>query len=211
MATATETPVPESVATGERSHRMVWPFVAALLAAVVVVAGWYAYARSYAPLHVDSYAGTKSGSVTLESDDWGASRFVLHGHQGQRGEVAYMLRNDGRHAVRLSGLAPYDSADTTLLAAGWTPFLTANRVGGGLRSDLRNFPVTIRPGEAVNVWLTAVRPKCGPGITVTFWTVRLRWSALGVEHRDQIPLGQVPEEETYEQTAIPIQVCGPRS
>ncbi len=193
-----------------------WPFVAALQVVVMVVAaaGWYAYARSYSPLRVGGYAGTKSGSVTLESDDWGASRFVLHGHQGQRSQVAYLLRNDGRHAVRLSGLAPYDGPNH-LLAAGWTPFLTANRVGGGLPGDLRNFPVTIRPGEAVHLWLTAVRPTCGPGTTITIWSARLRWSALGVEHREDIPLGLVKEQNDpsgpYEQTVIPIQVCGPRS
>ncbi|GAA2755572.1 hypothetical protein GCM10009872_09320 [Actinopolymorpha rutila] len=187
-----------------------WPFVAVLLAAAAMAAGWFAYSLSYAPLHIDTYAGTKSRSVTLESDDWGASRLVLHGHRGQRGQVAYLLRNDGRHTVRLSGLAPYDGDQ--LRAAGWTPFLTANRVGGGLPSDLRNFPVTIPPGKAIHLWITAVRPKCGPGTTTTVWSVRLRWSALGVEHRDDIPLGLVDDRSgTYEQTVIPIQLCGPRS
>jgi hypothetical protein len=63
--------------------------------------------------------------------------------------------------------------------------------------------VTVHPGELLTVWILATRPACSDGEVLRLDTVALRWKALGVPHRYELPVA-------VGSTRTPLFLCYPR-
>ncbi|NYH92909.1 hypothetical protein [Actinopolymorpha rutila] len=147
---------------------------------IVVVAVWLVYSSLYSPLSTGSFLAPETRSVKALTDGVAPTRYIVVAPAGQRGRIAYDLANDGRFPVRIDGLASDHAYGIT--AVGWVPVPGNGELMGGHASDVRPFPVTIKPGEWVVVWVTVTKPHCQAGQITTIEEVPLRWSALGRHH-----------------------------
>ncbi|MFD2078461.1 hypothetical protein SAMN05421678_106146 [Actinopolymorpha cephalotaxi] len=152
----------------------------AVLVVAAVVAVWVAYSSLYSPLSTGSFSAPETRSVKALTDGVAPTRYIVDAAAGQQGRIAYDVGNDGRFPVRVDGLAsdhPYG-----ITAVGWVPPAGNGGLFGGHASDVRDFPVTIKPGEWVVLWVTVTKPRCQEGQNSGIEEIPLRWSALGRHH-----------------------------
>jgi hypothetical protein len=195
---------PDERGRGRRlSTRAAVSVVGALAMAVVAGgSGWLAYAAHYQPLSSGSSSGPRSRNVLETTDGFGETAFLVTGRTGDRGVVEYSLRNNGRFAVRLLGLASDEAADTTMR---WAPEFTPDGTIGGTPAQVRSFPVTVGAGHEVSLWVTVTKPRCTDGITSGLDYVPVRWQALGVHHVFRLRLAP----ETEGTGGLPVFTCYP--
>jgi hypothetical protein len=179
---------PEARRRSGRRRLATWIVRASVLFVLGVVTVWLVYSSAYAPLTTGSFSGPETRSVKALTDGVAPTRYIVVAAVGQRGRIAYDLTNAGRFAVRVDGLAsdhPYG-----ITAVGWVPPAGNGGLMGGHASDVRQFPVTIKPGEWVALWVTVTKPPCqAGGDLASIHEVPLRWSALGRRHVYKLPLG----------------------
>jgi hypothetical protein len=159
--------------------------------------GWLTYAAHYQPLGQGGLVADAHGHVAIASDGLTDTGYLVTGPAGSRGEVAYALSNDGSFAIRVLGVDRLPSG----LTAGWT------RDGAGPEHGTSPFPVTVRPGTGVTVWVAVTKPRCQPNTTLSMPRLTVRWSALGFRHVRVVELpGSV--EDVH---GLPIYLCYPAS
>ncbi|MET9022417.1 hypothetical protein ABZV93_20785 [Actinopolymorpha sp. NPDC004070] len=166
--------------------RATWVVGCAVLVVAAVVAGWVVYSSRYAPLSTGSFMAPETRSVKALTDGVTPTRYIVDAAVGRHGRLAYDLENYGRFTVRVDGLASDHAYGLT--AVGWVPPSGNGELMGGYASDVRPFPVTIKPGEWVVLWVTVTKPRCQEGQTSGIEEIPLRWSALGRHHVYKLPL-----------------------
>jgi hypothetical protein len=78
-----------------------------------------------------------------------------------------------------------------------------DHLAGGHPDEVRSFPVTLRPHEAITLWVSVPKPKCHRGEGITIEAIPLRWSALGTHHVYWFPLSVATPSQ------LPISTCYP--
>ncbi|MGW0228430.1 hypothetical protein ACWDWO_08950 [Actinopolymorpha singaporensis] len=157
-----------------------------VLVVIAVIAVWLVYSSLYSPLSTGTFSAPETRSVKALTDGVAPTRYIVDASTGQHGRIAYDLANDGRFPVRVDGLASDHAYGIT--AVGWVPDQGNGELMGGYPSDVRAFPVTIKPGGWVVVWVTVTKPPCQAGQITTVEEIPLRWSALGRHHVYRLPL-----------------------
>jgi hypothetical protein len=65
----------------------------------------------------------------------------------------------------------------------WGPQIDRKGFLGGTAADARPFPVTLRAGHEISLWVYVTQPNCSAdSIPFGFDAIPLRWSALGMHH-----------------------------
>ena len=177
---------------GPRSHasRLVRIFLPVGLTVLLAAAGmgWLAYATHYQPLGPPgSDSGASGPHVGVVTDGILASEYVLVGPPGTRGWVLYSLADNGPFAVQLLG----PDADVTDYAYRWAPPTVPGADGisqSPVLSDTRPFPVTLRPGQVIALFVLVTKPSCGQYTRWVVTDLAIRWTALRVHHETDIHL-----------------------
>jgi hypothetical protein len=153
--------------------------VAVVLALIGGGIGWLRYIHTYQPLEwagVSYYIGPNLTSLTDGIDTTG---FIATGPAGSVTTYRTSIHNSGRFDVRLLGL----DHDTTLAKTiRWHLVGPDGSEAAAMNTPGTTGPVTLHPGQIVEVEIDFVRPRCHGGEGLEVFATNIRWSALGVQH-----------------------------
>jgi hypothetical protein len=186
--------IADEVARTEQRHGRRRVVIGVLIAVLVLAAagfgiGFWRYAASYAPLQMGDFGGPYgSGAPNFREvvTDLGDEIYVA-GPTGAEAGYLLELVNDGSHAVTVTG---YERVPA-VTGVRWSRYvLNPGDSVFGARLPLRSLPAQIAPHQSIKIVFELQHPKCdgnrGYG-TLTY--VPLRWTALGVHHIFDMPLG----------------------
>jgi hypothetical protein len=173
-----------------RASRLVRIFLPAGQAVLLAAAGmvWLAYATHYQPLGPPgSDSGASGPHIGNVTDGIRANEYVLVGPPGTRGWVQYSLADNGPFDVQLLG----PDANATDYTYRWAPPTVPGADGisqSPALSDTRPVPVTLRPGQAIALFVLVTKPSCEQYLTTVVTDLAMRWTALRVHHDTHIHL-----------------------
>ncbi len=205
MALTEQQAVQEGLSATTGGRRWVMPTVAALMATVLIglvaVVGW---AWNYQPMESGNVTGVigGTGAKVRDIDNYfGMDYRVVRAEPGSTVKVLMSLAvspeapagvtvNSVGSPVPLTGggmVGFADSADT------WSRLQTPSAVDRQA-GNLANGPVTLEPGDLLDVTITLTLPQCNVDRTPGGWSsfgneVPVDYSAFGISHTTDIPLG----------------------
>jgi hypothetical protein len=119
--------------------------------------------------------------------------------------MGYGLSNTGPVPITIEGpvVEGLEFGTRPFRDARWTPHFgpDGQPASSEVRYDPRPFPMTLRPGEQIVVWISVRKYECNGGVA-TLQSVPLRWSVLGRSHTYDWPLEK-------ENGTLPIAYCYP--
>lgn len=138
-------------------RRWLWVCVVSVLVAGVIGAGVGAlvYVNTYQPLAPGNFYSTIGLHARALADGMQDTRLIVIGPAGTQARVEFSLSNDGSRDARILGLGPDSGLDRIL----WGPSVDAKRVGGGTPAEARPFPMTLRAGGEISLWVCVTQPK----------------------------------------------------
>ncbi len=131
------------------------------------------------------------------------TRYIIVGPPGSVATFGYSVSNYGHFAVRILG-SDLSSVEFVHFDLGWTLVTQDPNQSEGSFAAAKPFPMTLHPGQQIDLWVTVAKPTCPKAETTEFYDIGLRTEALGVHHDWQLQLdgatgGQFP----------PIDACSP--
>ena len=205
MARTEQLAVEERSSTTTGRRRWVMPTVAALTTTVVIglvaIVGW---SWSYQPMESGNVGGVIGGTGAEVRDIenyFGTDYRVVRAAPGSTVTVLMSLAvspdapagvtvNSVGSPVPLTGGGMVSFADSADTSSRVQPRSAVDRQAG----NLANGPVTLEPGDLLEVTITLTLPQCKVDRTAGGWSsfgneVPVDYSAFGVSHTTDIPLG----------------------
>jgi hypothetical protein len=146
------------------------------------------YAVQYQPLQREGWSSSQGGMKTLSDGAADYTGFLVDPTPGTPARFSIQVENTGRFAVTLTGVDHEDYLGKDTIIGHWAAEDPTSQSLVVATSQLRNFPVTLRPGDEVAVMLSiSKRIKCGDVGFLSLSTVALFSKALGVHHRTELP------------------------
>jgi hypothetical protein len=163
-----------------------------------------AYAVHYQPLRLEGWSSGQGGMKTLTDGAAEYTGFLVDPPSGTPARFSIDIENTGRYAVTLTGVDPLHDAVT----GHWVAADPSSHSMVVASSQLRDFPVTVRPGHGVTVMLSLAKPQnCEPGGSSFASTFAVFSHALGVHHRTELPF-PAPVYFCFPATGLKVQPGG---
>jgi hypothetical protein len=188
---------PSPIPLWRRRWLLVCIVAVVVLAVVGVGVGALVYVHTYQPLEPGDFGATGGLHAQPLTDGVADTRIVVIGPTGTQARVDFSVRNNGSHDVRLLGLPANSGVDRIA----WGPYVDGNQLLGGTAAEAKPFPMTLRAGHEISLWVYVTQPNCSGGGYGLLSAIPLRWSALGVHHVYDLALNTSP--------FLPIMNCPP--
>ena len=156
---------------------------------VVVIGGpitWFVYANHYQPLGPGSYGIDVNPNLVGITDGVRTTGFIATGPTGSTSQYRTTMANWGHFDVRLLGL----DSETGLKESVRWKVITQGADFDPTSPGWTSRPITVHPGQEVELAVDIVRPECDRGVISDGWpSIPIRWSALAVHHVYDLPFG----------------------
>jgi hypothetical protein len=190
-------PKPPPIRPRPRRLRRLLVTAALSLLAVLVIAA--TYSAHYQPLKRMGWSSAQGDGIRTLSDgvaDY--TGFLIDPAVGQSAQFSIDVENEGRFAVAITGMGRGDQVSDSGFTAHWVQHDPSNETDQIRPSELRSFPVTIRPRQQVTMMLTfPKRVTCGVAGTAYLNGISVSSRALGWSHQTRL------------QFPVPMYVCFP--
>lgn len=213
MTTLLDEPTRAADAPAGRSRRfkvLAGLFAVVGLAAIGTGIGWIVYAHTYMPLTPGNgpFGSVTPRTLVTLSDGSENTEMWIPGPYRTSGVVDFPVFNNGSHAVKILGMGDSGGLAPHTITLRWGS-LTPNAADEvGVPSDSRQLPVTIAPNNEVILEFTITKENsCAPHSRFTIGALPIRWSALGVHHQWDIPLG----DQNSTAPLLTVAFCAPHT
>jgi hypothetical protein len=187
---------PKTPRSRPRSRRLLTASALTVLGATLLAT---IYAFHHQPLKRMGWSSGQGGMKTLSDGVADYTGFLIAPAPGSRAQFSIDVENEGRLPVTITAVKQRFAARGQPMIVHWVaPDLGTYTSDKIAMSQLRAFPVTVRPGQQVTLMLSMLPAKgCQTGETSSADGVNVLSRALGVHH------------QTFLRFPAPIYLCAP--